>query len=84
MEPSEAANLGKWALAGQNCASAEFLRAYEETIQKDPGLLPPSRDAQALLDAFLLEKALYELQYEINNRPAWVHIPLAGILALCR
>jgi maltose alpha-D-glucosyltransferase / alpha-amylase len=84
MEPSEAANLGKWALAWQNCASAEFLRAYEETIQKDPGLLPPSRDAQALLDAFLLEKALYELQYEINNRPAWVHIPLAGILALCR
>jgi maltose alpha-D-glucosyltransferase/alpha-amylase len=84
MEPSEAANLSKWALAWQNCASAEFLRTYEETIRKDPNLLPPSRDAQTLLDAFLLEKALYELQYEINNRPAWVHIPLAGILTLCR
>jgi maltose alpha-D-glucosyltransferase/alpha-amylase len=83
-EASEMANLGKWALAWQNCASAEFLRVYEETIRKGPDLLPPSRDAQTLLDAFLLEKALYELQYEINNRPAWVHIPLAGILALCR
>jgi maltose alpha-D-glucosyltransferase / alpha-amylase len=84
IEPVEMANLGKWALAWQNCASAEFLRAYEETIRKDSDLLPPSSDAQTLLDAFLLEKALYELQYEINNRPAWVHIPLAGILALCR
>jgi maltose alpha-D-glucosyltransferase / alpha-amylase len=84
IEPVEMANLGKWALAWQNCASAEFLRAYEETIRKDSDLLPPSSDAQTLLDAFLLEKALYELQYEINNRPAWVHIPLAGILTLCR
>jgi maltose alpha-D-glucosyltransferase/alpha-amylase len=30
----------------------------------------------------MLEKALYELLYELNNRPSWLHIPLAGILAL--
>jgi len=41
-------------------------------------------DFQLLLDAFLLDKALYELNYELNNRPAWVRIPLLGILALCR
>ena len=41
----------------------------------------PSK-SQALLSAYLLEKALYELLYELNNRPAWLHIPLAGILAL--
>ena len=35
-----------------------------------------------LLDIFLLEKAVYELGYEINNRPEWVRIPLVGILAL--
>jgi maltose alpha-D-glucosyltransferase/alpha-amylase len=34
------------------------------------------------LSAYLLEKALYELLYELNNRPTWVRIPLAGILAL--
>ncbi len=84
MELLETAHLSQWALAWQNCASAEFLRTYEETIRKDSDLLPPSSDAQTLLDAFLLEKGLYELQYEINNRPAWVHIPLAGILTLCR
>jgi maltose alpha-D-glucosyltransferase/alpha-amylase len=35
-----------------------------------------------LLDAYLLEKALYELLYELNNRVTWLRIPLAGILAL--
>jgi maltose alpha-D-glucosyltransferase/alpha-amylase len=38
--------------------------------------------ADRLLKAYLLEKALYELLYELNNRPAWVRLPLAGILAL--
>jgi maltose alpha-D-glucosyltransferase/alpha-amylase len=32
------------------------------------------------LSFFELEKALYELEYEVNNRPAWAHIPLRGIL----
>ena len=39
---------------------------------------------QALLETFVLEKALYELVYELNNRPAWVRIPLQGILSLSR
>jgi len=44
--------------------------------------LPPVVEAQILLDAYLLEKALYELLYELNNRPSWVRIPLDSILAL--
>lgn len=39
-------------------------------------------ERQMLLDAFLLQKALYEVAYELNNRPDWVHIPLRGILSL--
>ena len=35
-----------------------------------------------MLDAFMLDKALYELLYELNNRPAWVRIPLQGVAAL--
>ena len=44
----------------------------------------PSDDADwaALLDVFLLEKACYELTYELNNRPEWVAIPIRGILQL--
>jgi maltose alpha-D-glucosyltransferase/alpha-amylase len=35
-----------------------------------------------MLHAYILDKALYELAYELNNRPAWVHIPLTGVLQL--
>ena len=46
-------------------------------------LLPPTREErQVLLDAYLLEKAVYELGYELNNRPDWVRIPLQGIRQL--
>ena len=77
-------SLAKWAQAWQGYASAGFLSAYQETIADKAELLPSPREAQTLLDAFVLEKALYELQYELNNRPTWVHIPLAGILTLCK
>jgi maltose alpha-D-glucosyltransferase/alpha-amylase len=71
-----------WAIFWQDSVSSEFLRAYRQTITVNPVLLPPAQQSQALLAAYLLEKALYELLYELNNRPAWLRIPLAGILAL--
>jgi maltose alpha-D-glucosyltransferase/alpha-amylase len=71
----------RWAEAWQNSASQEFLNAYLERIAANPGLLPPASEAQRLLNAYVLEKALYELQYELNNRPGWVQIPIAGILS---
>jgi maltose alpha-D-glucosyltransferase/alpha-amylase len=48
----------------------------------DPSLIPQPQHAQLCLDAYLLEKSLYELLYELDNRPQWVRIPLAGILSL--
>jgi maltose alpha-D-glucosyltransferase/alpha-amylase len=77
-----AERLSAWSVCWQNSVSAEFLRAYRQTLAVNPDLLPSPRQAQPLLDAYLLEKALYELLYELNNRPAWLHIPLASILAL--
>ncbi len=80
----EIRNVEPWARLWENAVSTEFLNGYRAVIQTDVHLLPEPAVAQVLLDACLLEKALYELQYEMNNRPDWVRIPLAGILALLR
>jgi trehalose synthase-fused probable maltokinase len=60
---------------------AAFLDSYETAV--DPALLPPDDEDRAqLLAACELEKALYELRYELDNRPDWAHVPVAGILRL--
>jgi maltokinase len=62
-------------------AREAFLAAYFDAV--DPSLLPPGQDAtKKLLSVFELEKAVYELRYELNNRPDWVGIPVAGIARL--
>jgi maltokinase len=62
-------------------AREEFLGGYFSTV--DRTLVPPSEDGRnRLLMLFELEKAVYELRYELNNRPDWVRIPVAGILRL--
>ena len=83
--PDDAKNLEPWATLWQNAVSTEFLRAYRLAIDAvNPKLIPQPAQAQLLLNAYLLEKALYELLYELDNRPAWVRIPLAGLLTLPR
>jgi maltose alpha-D-glucosyltransferase/alpha-amylase len=80
--PDDAKYLEPWATLWQNAVSTAFLRAYQLTINAtDPSLIPQPRQAQLLLGAYLLEKSLYELLYELDNRPTWVRIPLAGILS---
>jgi maltokinase len=59
----------------------EFLDAYLETVQAS-GLLPPREATERLLRIFELEKAVYELRYELSHRPDWVPVPVAGILRL--
>jgi maltokinase len=62
-------------------ARSEFLDGYLETV--DPTIVPPGREAfDKLLSVFELEKAVYELRYELNMRPEWLSIPVAGILRL--
>jgi trehalose synthase-fused probable maltokinase len=62
-------------------ARATFLDGYFEAV--DPALLPPGQDpTRKMLSIFELEKAVYELRYELNNRPDWVAIPAAGIVRL--
>jgi maltokinase len=62
-------------------ARRTFLEHYFSSI--DPALLPPGETAVInLLSIFELEKAIYELQYELDNRPDWLPIPVAGIARL--
>jgi trehalose synthase-fused probable maltokinase len=62
-------------------ARETFLRHYLDTV--DASLLPAGEAAiEHLLSIFELEKAVYELQYELDNRPDWVPIPVAGIRRL--
>ena len=62
-------------------AREEFLNGYMQTV--DQSLLPAGDAAfNRLLTVFELEKAVYELRYELNNRPEWIHIPVAGILRM--
>jgi maltose alpha-D-glucosyltransferase/alpha-amylase len=62
--------------------SAVFLRSYLDTVGEAP-LVPADReDFNTLLKTFMLEKAIYELGYELNNRPDWVRVPLAAIAEL--
>lgn len=88
LDPSEnkdsnsEAQIARFAEDWQTFASREFLRSYRQTAG-DAKFLPPNEaDFDALLKAFLLEKAIYELGYELNNRPAWLAIPLEGIQEL--
>jgi maltose alpha-D-glucosyltransferase/alpha-amylase len=73
-----------WANFWAAWVSAAFLRSY--LAESAAGKFLPQRRShlQSLLRAYLLEKALYELRYELNNRPDWVNIPLEGISQYCR
>jgi maltose alpha-D-glucosyltransferase/alpha-amylase len=71
-----------WARLWYLCTSAAFL---EEYLAATAGsfIVPQSRrQTRTLLDAYLLEKAVYEVGYEANNRPDWIKIPIQGILQL--
>jgi maltokinase len=62
-------------------AREEFLSAYLGTA--DPSLLPATRESiDRLVAVFELERMMYELRYELDNRPDWVRIPVAGIVRL--
>jgi maltose alpha-D-glucosyltransferase / alpha-amylase len=57
-----------------------FLESWRAQVSGS-GLCPGSeKEFRLLLDAYLIEKSVYEVRYELNNRPAWLPIPLRGIL----
>jgi maltose alpha-D-glucosyltransferase/alpha-amylase len=73
-----AAALNSW----RDRATETFLGAYRETL--GPTRLWPGdpADAGRLLNFFLLEKAIYEIEYELAHRPDWLRVPLTGALRI--
>jgi maltose alpha-D-glucosyltransferase/alpha-amylase len=72
--------LGRWADGIHRWLSAAFLAGYLEAVDGSRVVPSDPQHLRLLLDALIVEKAAYELEYEVNNRPDWVEIPLEGIL----
>jgi len=80
--PADLGRLEPWAAYWQHWISVRFVQSYL-TAAAGASFLPPERaDLATLLEAFVLDKALYELHYELNNRLDWVRIPLQSALRL--
>jgi maltose alpha-D-glucosyltransferase/alpha-amylase len=79
VDESNRKNLNLWAEAWAKWTGDRYLDDYLKAA-RGAAFLPPTREEiMALLQLHLLEKAVYELGYELNNRPEWVAIPLEGI-----
>ncbi|HET7505778.1 MAG TPA: alpha-amylase, partial [Kofleriaceae bacterium] len=80
--PDDVARLEPWARAWSGWVSAAFLAGYIERLGSSRILPRSDGDLSLLLEFFLLEKSVYEIGYELNNRPDWLEIPMRGLLEL--
>jgi maltose alpha-D-glucosyltransferase / alpha-amylase len=71
--------LERWADLWYRQMSSAFLQSYLKTTAGAVFIPQNQEDLQVLLEAYLLDKAVYEIGYELNNRPDWVVIPIRGI-----
>ena len=79
MQPAEARKMSVWAESWNAWVTERYLRKYFETAGAAVYFPQSQKEIQIVLELHLLEKAIYELGYELNNRPTWVGIPLQGI-----
>ena len=78
--PADRRSLGALGCRWERQASQAFLQAYREAIAECPAWPAAPGAADRLIEFFVVEKALYELRYEMNNRPEWLSIPLHSLL----
>jgi maltose alpha-D-glucosyltransferase/alpha-amylase len=82
--PQDSETLEPWARFWSRFASASFLASYR-TVTAGASFMPAeTASLERVIDAFLVDKALSELAYELENRPTWARIPLLGLLTLVR
>jgi maltose alpha-D-glucosyltransferase/alpha-amylase len=79
VRPEDAPRLGEWADSWTAWVSAAYLKSYLDTLGSS-SLAPATDEARdLLLEFYEIEKVIYEVEYELNNRPDWLQIPLAGL-----
>jgi maltose alpha-D-glucosyltransferase/alpha-amylase len=86
-QPEERTRLASWSELWYRWTCALFLSAYlRKARERTPAVFLPEapEELRALLQLHLIDKCSYELSYELNNRPAWAFVPLAGLLGLAR
>jgi len=71
-----------WARAWSDWVSASFLGGYLDRTRGSKLVPPNETDLRLMLEFFLLEKCIYEIGYELNNRPDWLEIPLRNLISL--
>jgi maltose alpha-D-glucosyltransferase/alpha-amylase len=81
-ESGQRGRLADWLTMWHREISGQFLSSYLEVATVSLYLPSSQADLECLLDFFRLEKAMYELGYEVNTRPTWVDVPARGILDL--
>jgi maltose alpha-D-glucosyltransferase/alpha-amylase len=83
-DAAEEARLNAWGEIWRRAAVDAFLDGYRVEVARSPSRLLPASPAAVgeVLTVYELDKAFYELAYELDNRPAWVRIPLHGLLRL--
>ncbi len=79
VRPEDRVRLAPWAEAFRAWVCVSFVRTYLAAIASEAYCPSTPASARALLEFYELEKALYEVSYELNNRPTWVAVPLAGL-----
>jgi maltose alpha-D-glucosyltransferase/alpha-amylase len=82
VEPERAVAIAPWARLWYVSAAGVYLREYLDAVDGAPFASQSREEVRVVLQAFLLDKALYEVAYEANNRPDWLPIPVAGIAEL--
>jgi len=73
------AQLEPWADLWYRYTGGAFLKSYLDTVKNAPFIPKEKEELKIMLKAFLLDKAIYEIRYELDNRPDWVTIPLKGV-----
>ena len=81
-DPEKIRSLEKSALDWELESSSAFMRGYRKAIEGCASCPSDAGTFARLLDLFILEKALYEVRYELANRPSWLRIPVEGIMSL--